>query len=300
MSHLIKKIWITVDTEDYHWQFYRRNSNKEGKLNDCFFNDVDKILTFFSQNDIKATFFAAGYVAQKSPHLLKKIHALGHEIACHGLFHDLIFHQSENEFREELRVAKDSIEQAIGENIHGFRAPAFSISKKTPWFFEALISNQFRYDSSMRINSLAHFDLTCPIKINIDGKIIWEFPLRSIGFGFKRLTIIGGSYFRLLPAWLISMMITGSLKRRFIPLVYVHPYDFQCPPINLEMNHLLITDRIKAIPGDMLRRYGRKNALRKMESLLNHFESFGQTLGSILPANSSQRCFSVSDVISKI
>ena len=81
---------ITVDVEDWfqvenfksciafdQWQ------NLELRVS----QNVHRMLDLL--DNIKATFFVLGWVAQRVPHLVKTIRARGHEIASHGYHHAL-------------------------------------------------------------------------------------------------------------------------------------------------------------------------------------------------------------------
>jgi hypothetical protein len=97
----------------------------------------------------KATFFVLGWIAERYPHLIKEIKDHDHEIACHGYGHQLIYYQSEEEFREDIRKAKIILEDIIGEEVIGYRAPSYSITNKSQWAFEVLMEEGFKYDSSI-------------------------------------------------------------------------------------------------------------------------------------------------------
>ena len=98
---------------------------------------------------VKATFFCLGWNAERYPQLIKEIHRQGHEIACHGYDHRLIYTMAPNEFREDVRKSKKILEDLIGERVVGYRAPSYSITRKSLWAFEILAQEGFQYDSSI-------------------------------------------------------------------------------------------------------------------------------------------------------
>lgn len=100
-------------------------------------------------NVSRATFFILGWVAQRYPGLVKEINSRGHEIACHGYNHKCIFNQTKKEFKEDVIRAKGILEDLIGAEIIGYRAPSYSIIKGTLWALEILFEIGFRYDSSI-------------------------------------------------------------------------------------------------------------------------------------------------------
>jgi polysaccharide deacetylase family protein (PEP-CTERM system associated) len=101
------------------------------------------------RSSVKATFFILGWIAERYPQLIKEIHSQGHEIACHGYAHRLIYEQSPEEFREDVRKAKAVLEDITGGPVIGYRAPSYSITRDSLWAFEVLLEEGFQYDSSV-------------------------------------------------------------------------------------------------------------------------------------------------------
>src|SRR5262249_9530400 len=63
--------------------------------------NTEVILNLLAERGIRGTFFILGWCAERSPQLIRRIAAAGHEIACHGFSHRLIYEQTPEEFREE-------------------------------------------------------------------------------------------------------------------------------------------------------------------------------------------------------
>ena len=125
---------------------------------------------------------------------------------------------------EDLLAAKCCLEDASGQRLLGLSAPYFSGEQCDPWFGEALARAGFLLDSSRRVRTTpAAFRGSFPLTGS--GGTVAEVPLPSVGWGSKRITVIGGSYPRLLPlSWIIRLLERGR-ARGFIPMVYLHPYD---------------------------------------------------------------------------
>ena len=91
---------------------------------------VPKLLDYFSENNITATFFVIGEIAEKYPKLVKKI-SKSHEVASHGYDHSYI---NENSLDYQLRKSKLAIEK-LGIKCKGFRAPYFMKIPALNFFF---------------------------------------------------------------------------------------------------------------------------------------------------------------------
>jgi polysaccharide deacetylase family protein (PEP-CTERM system associated) len=114
---------------------------------------LDHSITYSLNNSlsrkVQATFFVLGWLAERYPDLIRRIHKEGHEIACHGYAHKLIYTQSKEEFRQDIRKCKAILEDITGSEVIGYRAPSYSITNKSRWAFEVLVEEGFQYDSSV-------------------------------------------------------------------------------------------------------------------------------------------------------
>jgi len=205
---------------------------------------------------VTATFFCLGWIAERYPGLIKEIQAQGHEIACHGYAHRLIYQQTREEFKEDLHRAKAILEEIIGRKVIGYRAPSYSITNQSLWAFEVLVEEGFKYDSSIfpirhdfygmpeapRFPFLVSLNGTGTPEFkqlsfcNIDQKTpnfelrtsnyIIEFPLTTSPFGRFNLPIAGGGYFRLFPYFLVSQRLKRINQVESQPFVfYLHPWE---------------------------------------------------------------------------
>src|SRR5215510_2293059 len=108
-----------------------------------------RLLDAFDQHRSRATFFVLGWVAERRPALVREIAARGHEIACHGYGHELVYEIGPERFRDDVRRARAAIEQATGAGVIGYRAPSYSITEASLWALQILVEEGFRYDSSI-------------------------------------------------------------------------------------------------------------------------------------------------------
>lgn len=199
---------------------------------------IPRILDLFEKNNVTATFFFLGWIAEKHPSLVKETMKRGHEIATHGYAHKLIYNQTYDEFRKDISGAKSIIEDITGKEIIGYRAPGFSITPQTEWVFNILAEQGFKYDSSIFPGKrfLGYYDKFSkdPVIINISGNQIIEFPQTLIDLGFGRYSCFGGGYFRLFPAFIIKKCIKSIQKKNRPLIIYIHPRDIDTeqPAIN--------------------------------------------------------------------
>ena len=193
--------------------------------------NTERILNLLAEKGVRGTFFILGWVAEKSPHLVKRIAAAGHEIACHGFSHQLIYTQSQSEFREETTRAKGFLENLLGQPVIGYRAASFSITRQSLWALDVLIDLGFEYDSS--IFPIRHDRYGIPGASPDIGRIsapsqrtLVEFPMSAASFMGVQVPVSGGGYFRILPYWLTRMglrQINGKAGRSFT--FYLHPWE---------------------------------------------------------------------------
>jgi polysaccharide deacetylase family protein (PEP-CTERM system associated) len=153
---------LTIDVEDY-FQVQEKSNSLKALGWEKYVSRIERntyhILDLFNRpfltpnskprTSIKATFFCLGWIAKKFPQLIKELHAQGHEIACHGYTHHLIYNMSKEEFRRDIRMAKGILEDLTGDEVVGYRAPCFSITPKSLWALKILAEEGFKYDSSI-------------------------------------------------------------------------------------------------------------------------------------------------------
>jgi polysaccharide deacetylase family protein (PEP-CTERM system associated) len=193
--------------------------------------NTDVILNLLAERGIRGTFFILGWCAERSPELIRRIAGAGHEIACHGFSHRLIYEQTPEDFREEARRSKHFLEDTIGAPVTGYRAASFSITKRSLWALDALIDLGFEYDSS--VFPIRHDrygipgasrdigPITAP-----SGRTIVEFPMSAASFAGVRVPVSGGGYFRLLPYAVTRAGLKQINERIGQPFTfYLHPWE---------------------------------------------------------------------------
>ena len=193
--------------------------------------NTERILNLLAERKVRGTFFVLGWVAEKSPGLVKRIAAAGHEIACHGFSHQLIYSQTQSEFREETTRAKRFLEDVVSQPVLGYRAASFSITRDSLWALDVLIDLGFEYDSS--IFPIRHDRYGIPGASPDIGRItapsgrtLVEFPMSAATFLGVQVPVSGGGYFRILPYWLTRAGLKQINEKAGRPFTfYLHPWE---------------------------------------------------------------------------
>ena len=202
---------LTIDVEDYYHvsafeKCVRRSEwdNYESRV----VASTRRILRLLERAEVRATFFVLGWVADHHPQLVHEIAEAGHEIACHGYWHQLVYHQSPSEFRRDIRRARDVLEQIVARPVVAYRAPSFSITRASTWALDVLIEEGFTLDSSIYPT---HHD-----RYGIPGTAAGAASDRSTGGQHRRISAAGLEGRQLSPA--------GRRRRVFSPVpVFPHP-----------------------------------------------------------------------------
>ncbi|MBO0749215.1 MAG: polysaccharide deacetylase family protein, partial [Porphyrobacter sp.] len=164
--------------------------------------NLREILDLFDAAEVKATFFALGRVARRHGGLMHEIVARGHELASHGWDNGHVFRMDRKTFAEDLARARQVLEDAAGVPIRGYRAPGFSIDRRTPWAFMELAEQGYAYSSSVAPLSNAHFGWADAPRFAfrpLPWSPLLEIPVTTAMFAGKRLLAAGGGFFRVIP-----------------------------------------------------------------------------------------------------
>lgn len=182
-----------------------------------------------AREPVRATFFVLGWVAERHPDLVPRIAAAGHEIASHGYGHRLVYELDEDAFRDDVRRTRKILQDQSGQPVDGYRAPSFSIIKRTPWAHRVLVEEGYRYDSSVfPIHHDLHGNADAPREIHTietGAGPLREFPPAVVRRFGQNFPTGGGGYFRFFPYfvtrnWLRSINAGG---RPFV--FYIHPWE---------------------------------------------------------------------------
>lgn len=256
---------LTFDIEDWYNCDFISGDFDWDKYEVRIYEGVDRILEEMDKRNQKATFFCLGWIAEKHPEVIRRIHAQGHHVGCHSYQHELSFRFDEKGFLADTKKAKCLLEDVIGEEVNAFRAPAFSITKNNTWALRCLADMGFQYDCSMfpaphDYGGMPSYGAGVPKRIDTgDGRIIKEFPINIQQVLGKNIVFSGGGFFRLFPYALINHW--G--KQSDYIMTYFHPRDFDTEQ-----------PMVQGLP--LMRRFksyvGIKGAFKKLQHLLDDYQ----------------------------
>jgi polysaccharide deacetylase family protein (PEP-CTERM system associated) len=192
--------------------------------------NTQRVLDLLSEHDVRATFFLLGWVAERAPRLVADIARRGHEVACHGFAHRLVYQLEPQQFRADVARAKTRIEDLVGAPVTGFRAASYSIVAGTLWALDVLIELGFVYDSSIfpirhDLYGIPSFSRR-PVRVRRPAGEILEVPPSTIRLLGRNWPVAGGGYLRVLPYWVTRRAMRHLNEHEHVPgMVYVHPWE---------------------------------------------------------------------------
>jgi len=187
-----------------------------------------RILDLFAREQVHATFFVLGWVAERFPRLVRDIGAAGHEVASHGFGHERLNTLSRAEFRAGVTRTKHLLEDLGGTAVTGYRAPSWSIGPTTLWAHEELRDAGYRYSSS--VAPIRH-DLygmpTAPrFAFVTAGSGLLEVPVTTVQWWGRNWPCGGGGFFRLLPYPVFRRALSRvNRSDRRAGVFYFHPWE---------------------------------------------------------------------------
>lgn len=224
---------LTIDVEDYyHVSGCERTVDRNAwpMYESRVVENTQRLLELLEAYRVRATFFVLGWVSDRFPQLVRQIRALGHEIGSHSYWHRLVYQQTPDQFRDDLRRSRDVLQDTLGEPVTLYRAPSFSITQRSRWALEILVQEGFHVDSSIfpvRHDRYGMPDAETRIhRIETPSGTLWEFPPSVVRLGRVNVPVAGGGYFRLYPLAVTCRCIRQINHRQSIPaMFYVHPWE---------------------------------------------------------------------------
>ncbi len=268
---------LTFDLEDwFHILDFEETAQPAqwNKFESRIEKNTERILEFLEKYNLTATFFCLGWIAEKYPALIKKV-SEKHELACHSMDHQLIYLQSKDEFKNDLKRSVSVLEDLSGKKISAYRAPGFSIMREHGYVFEELNKLGIKVDCSIFPAARNHggipdFPVQSPCLLSGTDFEVVEFPINTRSFLSKQIVFSGGGYFRLLPYFLIKKWMSQT----DYVMTYFHPRDFD--PGQPRLKNLSMKRKFMSYVG-------LNSSEEKFKKLLSDFQfvSLGQAHASL-------------------
>lgn len=187
------------------------------------------MLETLDRHGARGTFFVLGWIAEHRSDIVLAIAAAGHEIASHGYWHERVTALGRDAFREDVRSSKRTLEDLIGTEVVGYRAPSFSIIPGWEWAFDVLVEEGYRYDSSLYPIRRRGYGYPAsprtPHIIQRPAGRLAEFPLATTSVFRYPVPAAGGGYLRQFPLAIIRRAFREANERGEPATFYIHPWE---------------------------------------------------------------------------
>lgn len=258
---------LTFDIEEWFHILDNKSTETEKEwinFESRIHSNMERIFNQLERNQVKATFFCVGWIAEKYPEVVQEIIQRGHEIGSHTRMHQLVFLQDPKSFKTDVEHSIKTLQDITGEKVKYFRAPGFSITEGNKWAFEVLAELGIETDCSVFPAARAHggfpsYGEPKPSIIKYNGIELKEMPINYTSQLKRAVIFSGGGYFRLFPYKLIKKWT----KESDYIMTYFHPRDFDAgQPIIEDLSQIR---KFKSYVGI-------KGAEKKLDRWLQDFE----------------------------
>jgi hypothetical protein len=259
-----------MDVEDwYHLDYF---SGLAPDRSSSMLDGLDVYLSLLERHSIRTTFFVLSELAEHLGGTLRAMAAAGHEIASHGVAHKRPLRMTVDEFADDLRQSKATLENVVQRGVEGFRAPCFSMDRTR---LEEVRKAGYSYDSS-RIDFTGHplygsldvadFDAVSPGHSVQRG--FHEFEVSTLPVLGKRLPVSGGGYLRIAPWAIMRPLIQRYVDRNPLYVLYIHPFELSQRPQPAAAAMLSTPQRLRF-------GLGRAGVARKLDKLVRLLKNDG-------------------------
>ena len=260
--------FFTVDVEEYFQVRALESAISRDNWSSCesrLGHSIDALLDSLSRHGATGTFFILGWVAKHRPEVVRAIADAGHEIASHGFWHQRVTDLDRDSFRADVRASKQVLEDLIGVDVVGYRAPNFSIIPGWEWTFDVLLEEGYCYDSSLfpiRRRGYGYPGVvSAPHFIQRTAGKLAEFPLATTSILRYPVPAAGGGYLRQFPLAIIRRAFREAGERGQPATFYIHPWEIDPGQPRLAVSALNRVRHYRGLSG----------ALGRIEKLLHEF-----------------------------
>lgn len=258
---------LTVDVEDWYMTNGLDIDPAEWpKYEDRVAASTSVLLGLLDRYRARGTFFVLGCVAERHPELVKDIAARGHEIGSHGYWHRLVTRQTLDEFRQDVRLSKETLERIVSREVRFYRAPSWSIAPNRYEALRILAEEGFVCDSSLQPFRTPLSGVSgspkAPFAPVLDGEALGltEFPPTVAELAGASVPFSGGFYLRAMPYPFVRWALR-QVNRTRPGMIYVHPWELDPEQPRVKTSMFVRT----------IQYYGLGGTSRKLERLLRDF-----------------------------
>lgn len=235
--------------------------NKSFDHSNEMFDGIENYLALLDKYNIKANLFVVANTINKIKDILTKAILNGHKVGIHGYEHIAPLLLKTNDFKEDIKKAKNLIENELNIKVYGHRAPCFSINEER---LDILKELGLKYDSSYLDYPFTyhngHLNLDSFIKICDQIYKKNEFYEFSIPV-CEKFPIGGGGYVRIAPWPFIRHHLKKYLKNETIYIFYLHPFE-------VSNAHVPKISKLKGYDRVYLEYNKNKNYLKRIEKII--------------------------------
>jgi polysaccharide deacetylase family protein (PEP-CTERM system associated) len=256
---------VTVDVEDW-FDGLDLPPERRARLDPRVVAATDSLLALFAAHCVRATFFVLGRVAEEHPAIVERILAAGHDVGSHGYQHQFAYRLTPDAFARDLDASLESLRRAGARPIQEYRAPYFSVTRRSLWSLDLLTRAGIARDSSIMPAPNPRYGIAGaplgPYRIaTAPTRSILELPVSCLALGPLRVPFAGGVYLRAFPLRLVEAAMRWTLARGRPIVLYVHPWE-----LDPEQPRLTLPRPIAATRYHRLR-----STRRKLNALLGAF-----------------------------
>jgi polysaccharide deacetylase family protein (PEP-CTERM system associated) len=190
------------------------------------------VLDELNHAGITGTFFVVGWVATRYPALVEAIRAAGHQVGSHSFWHRRVYELDPELFATDLQDSVDALRAAGVAEVTAFRAPEWSINRRSEWALDVLARQGFRIDASMaplRIVGDESFPREPSIRSTPSGPILEMPPLVADRFGHVMPMGWGWGLRMSAPARVLREIERANRQGRPAVLT-IHPWELDPDP----------------------------------------------------------------------
>lgn len=190
------------------------------------------LLEELNDASITGTFFVVGWIAERYPGLVSAIRTAGHEVGSHSFWHRRVYELDRDAFARDLQASVSALHAAGVSDVTSFRAPEWSITRRSEWALEVLVQQGFRMDASMaplRIVGDVSFPREPSVQSTPLGPIVEVPPLVADRFGQVMPMGWGWGLRMSAPARVLKEIERANRQGRPAVLA-IHPWELDPDP----------------------------------------------------------------------